>query len=56
MKRDKRRRNSELTDEKITVLREQQLQGNQDFSAKEDAFYQRYPQLLEKQKIPLQET
>nr|UKE83257.1 hypothetical protein KXZ65_19120 [Pectobacterium sp. PL152] len=30
--------------------------GEPGFSAKEDAFYQRYPQLLEAQKIPLQET
>ncbi|ATY90048.1 thioredoxin [Pectobacterium atrosepticum SCRI1043] len=45
-----------LTDEQITALREQWLQENSDFSAKEDAFYQRYPQLSEAQKIPLQET
>lgn len=48
--------NKQLTDEQITALRAQWLQENPDFSAKEDAFYQRYPQLLEAQKIPLQET
>ncbi|WP_224555979.1 thioredoxin [Pectobacterium versatile] len=45
----------QLTDEQITALRGQWLQENPDFSAKEDAFYQRYPQLLEEQRIPLQE-
>ncbi|MDX6913878.1 thioredoxin [Pectobacterium carotovorum] len=48
--------NKQLTDEQITALREQWLQENPDFSAKEDAFYQRYPQLLEQQTIRLQET
>ncbi|MCL6327204.1 thioredoxin [Pectobacterium polaris] len=45
----------QLTEEQITALREQWLQENSDFAAKEDDFYQRYPQLLEEQKIPLQE-
>ncbi|WCG82085.1 thioredoxin [Pectobacterium sp. A5351] len=48
--------NKRLTDAQITALREQWLQENPDFSAKESAFYQRYPQLLEQQKTHLQET
>lgn len=48
--------NKQLTDTQITTLREQWLQENPTFSAKEDAFYQHYPKLLAKQRIPLQET
>ncbi|MEQ9902076.1 thioredoxin [Pectobacterium punjabense] len=48
--------NKQLTREQITQLREQWLQENPVFSAKEAAFHQRYPELIENQKIPLQET
>ncbi|MEQ9861449.1 thioredoxin [Pectobacterium cacticida] len=48
--------NRQLTREQITQLREQWRQENAEFSAKEDLFYQRYPQLLEAQKSALQEA